>query len=161
MKNFKSIILSKRSRDRIPDFMEMLEMRNIIDLQWQMAAMVVAMLPDPRQMSSMYMRTSDLWNMLKRRKQQIPTLPEITSLKQGTKDRLVLYSYCSQFSSPGACPFVWAGRNPIGWILFRQWWLEINCVRVFDNTLKRKRPLKLRSFTHLHCRDGLYSLSGK
>lgn len=60
MKNFKSIILSKRSRDRSPDFMEMLEMRNIIDLQWQMVAMVVAMVPDPRQMSSMYMRASDL-----------------------------------------------------------------------------------------------------
>lgn len=94
--------------------MEVLEMRNIIDLQWQRVTMVVAMVPDPRQMRSRCMRASDLLNMLQRLKQQIPTLPELTSLKQGTKGRLVLSSYCGQFSFPGACPFVCTGRNPIG-----------------------------------------------
>lgn len=73
MKNFRSIVLSKGGRDRSAEVIEMLEMRNLTDLHWQMVAMVVAMVPDPRQMSYTYMHASGLLNMLKRQKQQIPT----------------------------------------------------------------------------------------
>lgn len=73
MKNFRSTVLSKGGRDRSVEVIEMLEMRNLIDLGWQMVAMVVTMVPDSRQTSFMYMRASDLLNMLKRQKQQIPT----------------------------------------------------------------------------------------
>lgn len=55
--------------------MEVLEMRNIIDLQWRMVTMVVAMVPDPREMRSMCMHASDLLKHVAKTKTTDPNPP--------------------------------------------------------------------------------------